>query len=123
MTWDVPVKDDCPVCGHTMFKKAGKGFNKPFCANPECPNFLPEDKRGYRRRKTEDAAAAPAEGASVPAAEPAAEEKPAAREACGEKDCGGQENHHQEGDCRENHRKENHHQKDHRRRRRNKWNL
>ena len=20
MTWDVPVKDDCPMCGHTMFK-------------------------------------------------------------------------------------------------------
>ena len=73
MTWDVPVKDDCPVCGKTMFKKAGKGFNKPFCANPECPNFLPEDKRGYRRRKTEDAAAA-AEGAENAA--PAAEEKP-----------------------------------------------
>ena len=85
MTWDVPVKDDCPVCGHTMFKKAGKGFNKPFCANPECPNFLPEDKRGYRRRKTEDAAAAPAEGASVPAAEPAAEEKPAARKPAAKK--------------------------------------
>ena len=38
MTWDVPVKDDCPVCGKTMFKKAGRGFNKPFCANPECAN-------------------------------------------------------------------------------------
>ena len=73
MTWDVPVKDDCPVCGKTMFKKAGKGFNKPFCANPECPNFLPEDKRGYRRRKTDDAAAS-AEGGA-----PAAEEKPAAQ--------------------------------------------
>ena len=86
MTWDVPVKDDCPVCGHTMFKKAGKGFNKPFCANPECPNFLPEDKRGYRRRKTEDAAAAPAEDASAPAAEPAAEEKkPAARKPAAKK--------------------------------------
>ena len=86
MTWDVPVKDDCPVCGHTMFKKAGKGFNKPFCANPECPNFLPEDKRGYRRRKTEDAAAAPAEGASAPVAEPAAEEKkPAARKPAAKK--------------------------------------
>ena len=46
MTWDVPVKDDCPVCGHTMFKKAGKGFRKPFCINPEGPNFLPEDSRG-----------------------------------------------------------------------------
>ena len=86
MTWDVPVKDDCPVCGHTMFKKAGKGFNKPFCANPECPNFLPEDKRGYRRRKTEDAAAAPAEDAAPSAAEPAAEEeKPAARKPAAKK--------------------------------------
>ena len=56
MTWDVPVKDDCPVCGQTMFKKAGRGFNKPFCANPACSNFLPEDKRGYRRRKTADGA-------------------------------------------------------------------
>ena len=73
MTWDVPVKDDCPVCGKTMFKKAGKGFNKPFCANPECPNFLPEDKRGYRRRKTDDAAASAEDSA------PTAEEKPAAQ--------------------------------------------
>ena len=36
-----------------MFKKSGKGFNRPFCINPDCPNFLPEDKRGYRK-KTED---------------------------------------------------------------------
>ncbi len=59
MTWDVPVKDDCPECGHTMFKKSGRGYNKPFCINEECPNFLPEDKRGYKRRtaKTADAAA------------------------------------------------------------------
>ena len=78
MTWDVPVKDDCPVCGQTMFKKAGRGFNKPFCANPACSNFLPEDKRGYRRRKPaedgENAAEKPAEGAQP--AETAAE-KPA----------------------------------------------
>ena len=46
MTWDVPVKDNCPVCGQTMFKKSGRGFKKPFCINPECPNFLPEDQRG-----------------------------------------------------------------------------
>ena len=50
MTWDVPVKDDCPQCGQTMFKKAGRGFNRPFCVNPECANFLPEEKRGYRRK-------------------------------------------------------------------------
>ena len=67
MTWDVPVKDDCPVCGQTMFKKAGRGFNKPFCANPACSNFLPEDKRGYRRRKTADGAEN-AEGAAETAA-------------------------------------------------------
>jgi len=50
MTWDVPVKDDCPICGKTMFKRAGKGYKRPYCINPECPNFLPEDKRGYKRR-------------------------------------------------------------------------
>ncbi|MBR2716149.1 MAG: type I DNA topoisomerase, partial [Oscillospiraceae bacterium] len=50
MTWDVPVKDNCPVCGMTMFKLSGKGQRKPFCINPDCENFLPEEKRGYRRR-------------------------------------------------------------------------
>ena len=50
MTWDVPVKDFCPSCGKTMFKKSGKGFNKAFCINEDCPNFLPEDKRGYRKK-------------------------------------------------------------------------
>ncbi len=57
MSWDVPVKDDCPLCGHTMFKKAGRGARKPFCINPACANFLPEEKRGYPRRP-----AAPKEG-------------------------------------------------------------
>ena len=51
MTWDVPVKETCPECGKTMFKLSGKGQRKPFCINEECPNFLPEDKRGYKRRK------------------------------------------------------------------------
>ena len=53
MTWDVPVKDDCPVCGHTMFKKAGKGFKKPFCINEACSNFLPKEKRGYPKKPAE----------------------------------------------------------------------
>ena len=53
MTWDVPVKDDCPACGHTMFKRAGKGFKKPFCINAACSNFLPEDKRGYPKKSAE----------------------------------------------------------------------
>ena len=55
MTWDVPTKDDCPSCGWTMFKKAGKGFKKPYCINPACENFVPEEKRGYVRKKAADA--------------------------------------------------------------------
>ncbi len=56
MSWDVPTAEDCPTCGQTMFKKAGKGRNKPFCINENCPNFLPEDKRGYYKKaaKTEE---------------------------------------------------------------------
>ncbi|MBQ5799212.1 MAG: type I DNA topoisomerase, partial [Oscillospiraceae bacterium] len=56
MTWDVPVKDDCPQCGQTLFKKSGKGFKKPFCINPECSAFVPEEKRGYVRKKTAETA-------------------------------------------------------------------
>ena len=73
MTWDVPVKDDCPVCGHTMFKKAGKGFKKPFCINPECSNFLPEEKRGYPKK--------PAEKKEEPSAGAQEEKKPAKKAA------------------------------------------
>ena len=54
VTWDVPVKDDCPVCGKTMFKRSGKGFKKPFCINEACANFLPEDKRGYPKTAAQD---------------------------------------------------------------------
>ena len=52
MTWDVPTDQDCPSCGQTMFKRAGKGRNKPFCINESCTSFLPEDKRGYYKKKT-----------------------------------------------------------------------
>ncbi len=57
MSWDVPTKDNCPVCGKTMFKLSGKGQRKPFCINEECSNFLPEDKRGYRYRRNATASA------------------------------------------------------------------
>ncbi len=50
MTWDVPTANDCPTCGQTMFKKSGRGQMKPFCINEECKDFLPEEKRGYRRK-------------------------------------------------------------------------
>jgi len=63
MSWDVPTAEDCPQCGQTMFKKSGKGRMKPFCVNENCSNFLPEDKRGYYKKKTET------EGAEAPAAE------------------------------------------------------
>ena len=79
-TFDVPVKDDCPVCGQTMFKKSGKGFKRPFCINPACENFVPEDKRGYVR-KTAPAEAETAAGPKPekPVAKKAAAKKPAAR--------------------------------------------
>ncbi len=56
MTWDVPTKDDCPACGQTMFKKAGKGFKRPYCINPACSRFVPEDRRGYVKKKTDETA-------------------------------------------------------------------
>jgi len=54
MSWDVPTELDCPECGNTLFKKAGRGRQKAFCINESCGNFLPEDKRGYYKKKTED---------------------------------------------------------------------
>lgn len=55
MTWDVPVKENCPVCGWTMFKKSGRGAKKAFCINEHCSNFTPEEKRGgWKKRETEE---------------------------------------------------------------------
>ncbi len=67
MSWDVPTAEDCPECGQTLFKKSGKGRMKPFCINERCSRFLPEDQRGYYKKKTEaakDEGEAP-EGAAV----------------------------------------------------------
>lgn len=83
MTWDVPVKDTCPECGWTMFKKSGRGFKKPFCINESCSAFVPEEKRGgYRKKKTEEAKT---EGTAEAAAETAAEEKPKKTKAAAKK--------------------------------------
>ena len=65
-----------------MFKRAGKGAMKPFCINESCPNFLPEDQRGYRRKPSGDDAAKSAEGAAE-AAEP--EKKTAAKKTAAKK--------------------------------------
>ena len=62
-----------------MFKKSGRGFKKPFCVNPACSNFLPEEKRGYPKKKT---AEDKAESAGGKAAET---EKPAVKKAAAKK--------------------------------------
>ena len=86
MTWDVPTDQDCPVCGQTMFKRSGKGAMKPFCANPACSNFLPEDKRGYRRKATGEAATAESNAeAAADAAREQAEAKKAAKKPAAKK--------------------------------------
>lgn len=89
MTWDVPVKETCPECGWTMFKKSGRGFKKPFCINEACPAFVPEEKRGgFRKKKTETTeAAAPAEGTAAETAptEGEAAAKPAAKKTTAKK--------------------------------------
>ena len=77
MSWDVPTAEDCPTCGNTMFKRAGRGRNKPFCINENCANFLPEDKRGYYKKKTAEAGEQPAVAEEKPAAKTA--KKPAAK--------------------------------------------
>ena len=70
MTFDVPTKDNCPGCGWTMFKKSGKGFKRPYCINPSCEYFVPEEKRGYVRKKAETAETAEEKPAGeTPAAE------------------------------------------------------
>ena len=75
MSWDVPTAEDCPKCGQTLFKKSGRGRMKPFCINESCEAFLPEDKRGYYKKKTAETAGG----------EPAAEEKKTVKKAAAKK--------------------------------------
>ena len=85
MTWDVPTKDDCPECGQTMFKKAGKGFKRPYCINPACSRFVPEDQRGYVKKKTTETAEEGAESAEAADAAETAAKKTAARKTTAKK--------------------------------------
>ena len=82
MTWDVPVKDVCPECGKTMFKLSGRGRKTPFCENENCSAFLPEDKRGYRKKAAESEST---EGADKSAEEKTEEKKPAAKKTAAKK--------------------------------------
>jgi DNA topoisomerase-1 len=83
MTWDVPTAEDCPKCGQTLFKKSGRGRMKPFCVNPECENFLPEDKRGYYKKPAD--AQAPAEDESSQKAKKTTAKKTAAKKSASKK--------------------------------------
>ena len=84
MSWDVPTAEDCPECGFTLFKKSGKGRNKPFCINETCSKFLPEDQRGYYKKKSVEAAEeAPAEEAKT--TKKTAAKKPAAKKTAAKK--------------------------------------
>ncbi|MDR0446581.1 MAG: type I DNA topoisomerase [Oscillospiraceae bacterium] len=64
LTWDVPVADNCPECGHTLFKKSGRGAKKPYCVNESCSMFVPEERRGGYKKKTADAGADTASAAA-----------------------------------------------------------
>ncbi len=84
MTWDVPTKDNCPECGHTLFKKSGRGFQRPFCVNEKCSRFVPEEKRGYKRKtKTDEAGSGANEDKT--AEESTAKKPPAAKKTSAKK--------------------------------------
>ena len=91
MTWDVPTAEDCPECGQSMFKKGGKGRMKPFCVNEKCSKFLPEDQRGYYKKKTAEVGTEgepegePAAAEKKPAAKKTAEKKTAAKKPAAKK--------------------------------------
>ena len=76
ITWDVPTKDFCPACGKTLFKHSGRGVFKPYCENPQCSQFVPEDQRGYKKKAASDGEKKPAK---KPAARKTAAKKPAAK--------------------------------------------
>ena len=73
MTWDVPQKEHCEECGHTMYKRAGRGAKKMFCANPECKNYVPQE------RKTKSDAAEKKPAAKKATRKTSAAKKPAAK--------------------------------------------
>ena len=78
MTWYVPTKDNCPSCGKTLFKPSGRGRQKAFCINEDCPEFVPEDKRGYKKKS---AAESKDEDKKTAEKKPAAKKKTTAKKA------------------------------------------
>ena len=85
MSWDVPTAEDCPECGFTLFKKSGKGRMKPFCINETCSKFLPEDQRGYYKKKNAAEGEESAAAEEKKPAKKAAEKKTAAKKTAAKK--------------------------------------
>lgn len=85
MTWDVPTAEDCPECGQTLFKKSGKGRMKTFCINENCSRFVPEDQRGYYKKKAEAESADTAAPAKKTAAKKTAAKKTTAKKPAAKK--------------------------------------
>ena len=85
MTWDVPTKDGCPVCGQTMFKKAGKGFQKPFCINPRVRTSARGQARLYAQKGRRRGSGGGERGSAAPGKEVRREEND--RENRREEDC------------------------------------
>jgi len=79
------VKDHCPQCGWTMFKKSGRGAKKPYCINEECANFTPEDKRGGWRKAADKTEKEGAEKAEEKPAKKTAAKKTAAKKTAAKK--------------------------------------
>jgi DNA topoisomerase-1 len=82
-TWDVPQKENCENCGQTLFKSGGRGQKKTFCINEKCLNFLPEEKRSYKKKTAEDESGSAAKKKT--AAKKTAVKKPAAKKTAAKK--------------------------------------
>ncbi|MBQ3481095.1 MAG: type I DNA topoisomerase [Oscillospiraceae bacterium] len=85
ITWDVPTKDVCPVCGKTMFKRAGRGPLKSFCINEDCANFVPEEKRSYKKKTPAKKSAAKKSEAKAAPGKKTAAKKTAAKKTSAKK--------------------------------------
>ena len=85
ITWDVPTKDFCPACGKTLFKHSGRGPLKSFCINEQCPNFVPEEKRSFKKKTPEEKAEAEAKRAEKKAAAEAKKAEAAAKKTAAKK--------------------------------------
>lgn len=75
MTWDVPQAEKCEACGHTMYKRAGRGSKKLFCANPECERYEPQEYKKKSDKPADKKASAKKSGTKKTAAKKKTERK------------------------------------------------